>query len=74
MDMNELTPQKLEDIFEGRDSKFKAEWGQIKKEFIDLGLTNLLKEGLSGWTFQVVYTKMTEMSDDEIFDHMIDEI
>jgi len=75
MGIGDLTSKKLENIFNERHLETKKnEWKKVRHEFMDIGMENLLKEDMHTLTFHIFYTKMVEMSDGDIFDHIIEEL
>ena len=69
-----ITPEELEEIFEARKSDKKSEWDKIRENFYDVGLENILSEEMDGLTFHVLYVKIMSFTDEEIFDHLIEEL
>lgn len=74
MDDEVLSTKELEDIFENREDSKKEEWDAIKEQFYDIGLENIMEEEVDGLTFHVLYYKITSFTDEEIFDHLMEEI
>ena len=73
--LDDLTPKELEEIFENRDGSMHNEWKIIKENFYDIGLENiLLEEQIDNFTFHILYNKITSFTDEEIFDHLIQEL
>ncbi len=73
MGLDELTLKNLKEIFSGRDSDFKDQWESIKKDFIHMGMEGLVNEEFPAITFYIVYSKMVNMSDYDIYTHLIEE-
>jgi len=69
-----LSPDELEEIFDARNSEKSSEWKTIKENFYDVGLENILSEEIDGLTFHVLYLKIMSFTDEEIFEHLLDEL
>ncbi len=69
-----LSPDELEEIFDARNSEKSSEWKTIKENFYDVGLENILSEEIDGLTFHVLYLKIISFTDQEIFEHLIEEL
>ena len=69
-----ISPDELEEIFDNRDSDKAEDWKKIKENFYDVGLENILSEEIDGLTFHVLYLKIMSFTDEEIFEHLLDEL
>lgn len=72
--MNKITAEELEDVYDNRFSTRNEEWKKLRGSFIDQGLETLLSEDVDNLTFHVIYLKITSLSDDEVFEHLLEEI
>lgn len=69
----EFSDDELIRIFENRFGDSEKKWNSIKKDFIEIGLENIVNENINGMAFHILYHKMTSFNDDEIFAHLMDD-
>ena len=60
-------------VFENREDKTKKRWDDLKEDFIDRSLRQLLQEECPPYSFQLLYNDIAGISDHDLFDKLTKE-
>ena len=66
--------EEVQKIFDERNDSRKEEWVKIRDDFIVTAIQSLIDEQIDGLAFHVVYDKVSRFSDEEILEHLLEEL